>query len=153
MTTLASADMLDLVYELNDSDLFNDILAIVGESEAEILERGYDAASILLYGRRSYRIDRPIGVDDPGETGIVAMIEKHLDRFKDPYAVLTVTLVSKTSTLAALLLDLEISDVLHIHETNSGIDDDFIVENISLDVANGGVTTGTIGMVQARADE
>jgi hypothetical protein len=150
MTTLS--DFADLTYELNDTDLFNDVLAIVGEPEAEKLERGVDEASIDKYGRRSFRIDRPLGIDDPGETGILALIEAKLDRCVEAYALLTVTLHGKTADLTEVILGLAISGKYHIHEAISGIDGDYIVESIDL-AADAALITAQVGMVQARAGE
>jgi hypothetical protein len=151
MTTLTSADIADLTYELNDCEIFNDVLAIVGASGSEKLERGCDGGSIDKYGRRSYRIDRPLGIDDPGATGIVELITDRLDRHIEPYALLSVTLQGKSATLIALILDLKISDKLHIEETVSGIDADFIVESVCWEV--GEILAAEVGLVEARAGE
>ncbi len=86
MTTLTDADMLDLSYELNDTEIFNDVLMIIGEAEAEELVRGYDSGSIAKYGRRSMRVTRPILVDEEGQDLATAL----LDRYIEPYPFLQI---------------------------------------------------------------
>jgi hypothetical protein len=60
MPNFVDADYLDFQYEINDGELVNDVLCIVGEPDLEMLVRAYDTGSIAKYGRRSFRLDNPI---------------------------------------------------------------------------------------------
>lgn len=153
--TFTDTELADLTYELNDGELVNDVLCIVGEPEAEVLVRGYDEASIAKYGRRSYRIDNPIVANVAAlyatPKGQVTAI---LDRNSEPYALVQITVTSKTNDLIVKILSLEISDLVQVPETTCGLDAVyFIVESLDLAVDTSGVITANIGLVQARAGE
>jgi hypothetical protein len=148
--TFNDANIADLTYELNDSELFNDVMAIVGVAEAENLVRWIDSGSITKYGRRSFKVDRPLGVDD---AGVDTLVQAQLDRTIEPYANLTITVQSKTDALILGILDIEISDKVTVTETTTGINTDFIIESIDLEIDLIGMITAKYGMVQARSGE
>lgn len=148
--TFTNSNIADLTYELNDSELFNDVMAIVGEAGAENLVRWIDEGSITKYGRRSFKMDRPLNVDDAGADTLIAA---QLDRTIEPYLNLTVTVQSISSALIVAILSIKISDKVTVQETTSGIDTDFIIENIDLEIDTNGIMQATYGMVQARAGE
>jgi len=148
--TFDNANIADLTYELNDSELFNDVMAIVGVAEAENLVRWIDTGSIAKYGRRSFKVDRPLGVND---AGVDTLVQAQLDRTIEPYANLTIVVQSKTNALILGILDIEISDKVTVTETTTGINTDFIIESIDLEINLIGMITATYGMVQARAGE
>jgi len=153
--TFIDTELVDLTYELNDGELVNDVLCIVGEPEAEVLVRGYDAVSIAKYGRRSYRIDNPIVANVAAlyatPKGQVTAI---LDRNIEPYALVQITVVSKTDALTIKILGLEISDLVQVTEPTCGLDAVyFIVESLDLAIDTFGIITANIGLVQARASE
>lgn len=154
-TTFTDAEMADLTYELNDGELVNDVLCIVGEPDAEMLVRGYDAGSISKYGRRSYRLDNPIVANVAALYATPkAQVTAILDRNIEPYANLQITLISSTAALTVKLLNLEISDLVQITEPTCGLDADyFIVESIDLTIDTSKYIVGNIGLVQARAAE
>lgn len=155
-------DYKDFIFDLNDGELINDVLMIVGESGSEELVRGYDSGSITLYGRRSYRINKSI-VDNtaPAYATPKAQITEILDRCKDPYPNVEIIVEAKTDTMTANLLGLEISDLVTITQTTMSISAVYyIVESIDLQIAfkdklspNVMIITATIGLVQARSDE
>lgn len=153
--TFTDTELVDLTYELNDGELVNDVLCIVGEPDAEVLVRGYDAGSIAKYGRRSYRIDNPIVANVAAlyatPKGQVTAI---LDRYIEPYALVQITVVSKTDALTVKILGLEISDLVQVTEPTCGLDAVyFIVESLDLAVDTFGLITASLGLVQARASE
>lgn len=155
MPDFTDVDYKDFTYELNDGELVNDVLIIVGETDAEMLVRGYDTGSIAKYGRRSFKIDNPI-VDTtiPAYVTPKAQITEILDRNIEPYAALSITVISKDDTLTATLLGLEISDLCHITETTCGLSAvHFIIESIELEIDLKGYITATIGLTQARTGE
>jgi len=153
--TFTDAEMTDLTYELNDGELVNDVLMIVGEPDLEVLVRGYDAGSIAKYGRRSFRLDNPIVANVAALYATPkAQVTAILDRNVEPYANLQITLISSTAALTVKILDLEISDLVQITETICGLSADyFIVESIDLSVDLSGYITASIGLVQARSTE
>ena len=153
--TFDDSELVDLQYELNDGELVNDVLCIVGEPNAEVMVRGYDAGSIAKYGRRSYRIDNPIVANVAAlyatPKGQVTAI---LDRNIEPYALVQITVISKTDSLTVKILGLEISDLVQITEPTCGLDAVyFIVESLDLSVDTFGIITANLGLVQARASE
>jgi phosphoribosylaminoimidazole-succinocarboxamide synthase len=149
------ADYKDFTYELNDGELVNDVLCIVGEPDAEVLVRGYDAGSIAKYGRRSYRLDNPIVANvEAAYATPKAQVTAILDRNIEPYAAAQITVISKTDALTVKLLGLEISDLVRITQATCGlIAAYFITESIDLSVDTLGIITASIGLVQARAGE
>jgi hypothetical protein len=153
--TFTDAEMADLTYELNDGELVNDILMIVGETDLEVLVRGYDAGSIAKYGRRSYRLDNPIVSNVAALYATPkAQVTAILDRNIEPYANLQITLISSTSALTIKILGLEISDLVQITESTCGLSAAyFIVESIDLGIDATGYITASIGLVQARTAE
>ena len=149
--TFNNANITDLTYELNDGELFNDVMAIVGAADAENLVRWVVNASILKYGRRSFKIERALNVDDAGAD---TLIKAQLDRTIEPYANLSITVQSTTSALTTAIMDIQISDKVTVTETTMGISAvDFIIENIDIAVDVNNLITATYGMVQARTGE
>ena len=154
MTTLYDTDLLDLTYELNDTEISNDVLVIVGEAGLEKLVRGYDTASIAKYGRRTQRIDRPIVSNVGGnEVTAVAQATAILDRYIEPVATLRICLISSTAALTTVMLGIEISDKITIDSALLGLNAVFIVESIDLAVDPTGYLSGAYSLVQARAGE
>ena len=153
--TFDDSELVDLQYELNDGELVNDVLCIVGEPNAEVMVRGYDAGSIAKYGRRSYRIDNPIVANVAALYATPkGQLTAILDRNIEPYALVQVTVISKTDSLTVKILGLEISDLVQITEPTCGLDAVyFIVESLDLSVDTFGIITANLGLVQARASE
>ena len=149
------ADYIDFSYELNDCEIVNDVLCIVGAAGAEELVRGYDASSIAKYGRRSYRLDRAI-VDNtaPNYATPKAQATDILDRNIEPYAIVSILIKSKTDALTATILGLAISELVTITQTTCGLAAAyFIVESIDLSIDISGQIEAAIRLVQARASE
>jgi hypothetical protein len=148
-------DYQDFTYELNDGEITNDVLCIVGEADLEELVRGYDTGSIAKYGRRSFKIDRPIVANVASdEAEAIAQATEVLDRNIEPYAFVQIVIMNMTSTLTTGILGLEISELCHVTETTCGLSAvHFIVESIELSIDLKGYITATIGLVQARAGE
>lgn len=155
MPDFTDADYADFIYELNDGEIVNDVLVIVGEPDAEFLVRGYDTGSIAKYGRRSFKIDNPI-VDTtiPAYVTPKAQVTEILDRNIEPYANISIKIIARTDAMMIIILDLEISDLCHITESICGLAAvHFIVESITLDIDLNGYVYATIGLVQARTGE
>jgi hypothetical protein len=149
------ADYQDFTYELNDGELVNDVLCIVGASGAEVLVRGYDTGSITKYGRRSFRIDNPVTANvEAAYATPKAQVTEILDRNIEPYANIQIVVMNLSDALTAGILGLEISDLCHITQTTCGLSAiHFIVESSELSIDLKGYLTATIGLVQARAGE
>ena len=148
-------DYQDFTYELNDGELINDVLVIVGEAGLEKLVRGYDTGSIAKYGRRSHKIDRPLVANVASdEAEAIAQATAILDRSIEPYATVTIQVVGQTATQIVYLLDLDISDLVTITQATCELSAVyFIVESIDLSVDLKGYISGRIGLVQARTAE
>jgi len=149
------SEMVDLQYELNDTEIVNDVLCIVGEAGAEVLVRGYDSGSIDKYGRRSYRINNPIVANVLANYATPkAQVTAILDRNVQPYAVVTMTVVSTTAAITAKLLALEISDLVQLTVAACGLNAAyFIIETLDLAIDTVGYITATVNLVAARANE
>ena len=149
--TFTDANVTDLTYELNDGELFNDVMAIVGAEGAENLVRWIDSGSIAKYGRRSFKIDRALNVNDAGADTLIAA---QLDRTIEPYPNLVITVQSTTAALIAAILLIKISDKVTVTEPTTGLSAvDFIIENIDIALDVNNLLTATYGVVQARAGE
>ncbi len=146
--TFTNNNIADLTYELADAEIANDVLMITGESGSEKLVRGYDPDTIPKYGRRSYRIDRPLMDEAEAEAQVAAI----LDRYVEPYASLDLVAVSDTPELIEAILSIKISDKVTVQESASGIDADFIVEGINLDISKH-IIQASYQLVQARSGE
>lgn len=155
MPNFVDADYLDFQYEINDGELVNDVLCIVGEPDLEMLVRAYDTGSIAKYGRRSFRLDNPIVANvEAAYATPKAQITAILDRNIEPYANVQISLINKTDALTLIIMGLEISDLCHITESICGLTAaHFIVENIDLSIDTTGYITANIGLVQARTGE
>ena len=153
--TLTDTDYQDFQYELNDGELVNDVLLIVGEPNLEVLVRGYDSGSIAKYGRRSCRLDNPIVANVAALYATPkAQVTAILDRNIEPYALVQIALISSTAALTVKILNLEISDLVQITETICGLAAVyFIVESIDLSIDVAGYISANIGLVQARTVE
>ena len=153
--TLTDTDYQDFQYELNDGELVNDVLLIVGEPNLEVLVRGYDSGSIAKYGRRSCRLDNPIVANVAALYATPkAQVTAILDRNIEPYALVQIALISSTAALTVKILSLEISDLVQITETICGLAAVyFIVESIDLSIDVAGYISANIGLVQARTVE
>ena len=153
--SFVDCEIADLTYELNDGELVNDVLLIVGEPDLEVLVRGYDAGSIAKYGRRSYRLDNPMVANVAALYATPkAQVTAILDRNIEPYALVQIALMNKTDALTVKILELEISDLVQITESTCGLSQNyFIVESIDLSIDPIGYITVNIGLVQARATE
>jgi hypothetical protein len=149
------ADYQDFTYELNDGELVNDVLIIVGEPDLEELVRGYDTGSIAKYGRRSFRIDRPIVANvEAAYATPKAQATEILDRNIEPYANIQIVIMNLTDALTTGMLGLEISELCHVTQTTCGLTAiHFIVESIDLSIDLNGYIIANIGLVQARAGE
>jgi len=155
MTDFTDVDYQDFTYELNDGELVNDVLCIVGEPNLEMLVRGYDLPSIAKYGRRSFRLDNPIVANvEAAYATPIAQATAVLDRNIEPYANIQIVIMNLTDALTQVILGMEISDLCHITETTCGLSAiHFIVESIDLSVDLKGYITANIGLVQARTGE
>jgi len=143
--TFTDADLSELVYELNDSELFNDVLAIVGEPEAEQLVRGYDDNSIAKYGRRSLRLNRPLGSDD---TTVEDLVTAQLDRTVEPCAVITLSFIARTPQLLNIVLSIMLSDRITLDSDILGFEQDLVVERIEIAVDISGLIVCSLGAIQ-----
>ncbi len=155
MIAFVDSDYKDFIYELNDGELVNDVLLIVGEPSAEVLTRGYDAGSIAKYGTRSLRIDNPIVANvAPAYATPRAQVTAILDHDIEPYATVEITIMPETDARLADILDLEISDLVTITESTTTMTDVyFIVESINISIDLEQYVVVTIGLVQARTNE
>ena len=155
MADFTDADYQDFTYELNDGELVNDVLCIVGEPDTEVLVRAYDTGSIAKYGRRSFRLDNPIVANVVAAYATPkAQVTEILDRNIEPYANIQIVIMNLTDALTTTILGLDISDLCHVTQTTCGLSAiHFIVESIDLSVDTKGYITANVGLVQARAGE
>jgi hypothetical protein len=136
--TFTSTMLQDMTYEINDQDIANDILLIEGESGSEQLIRGISQASIDLFGRRSKRIERPLSASEAtGET----LVEDQLDQYCCENGIVparvNISFVGKTDNLVEEILTREISDVITLQITTMGMNEDYYVDGITINIESG----------------
>lgn len=140
--------MSDLYYELNDQDIANDILFIDGLPGAEVLIRGVSEDSIALYGRRSKRIDRPLAADQAtGESLVTDQLDRYSFEATNPLCRLSATIPASSDAMLAALLALEVSNKVTIQITAMGLDEDFWVDDIQLDLSTA-LTVARLGLAE-----
>jgi hypothetical protein len=140
--TFTSEMLSDLYYELNDQDIVNDVLLIDGDPGTEQLIRGVSEDSVKRYGRRSKRIERPLAaVASGGYSGPQSLVEEQLDRYcfeaTNPMCRIKVVIPIITDALLAAALALKVSDQITVQVPVMGMDEDFWVDDIRLDLSTG----------------
>jgi len=134
--TFTDAMIADLDYEVTDEDIWNDILLIEGESGAEQLIRGYSATSIQKYARRSLRIERPLAASEAtGETLVTDQLDKYSCESLLPPARIRLLVNGKTDELIAQIFTRKISDVVTVQNAEMGMDEDFYIDGMAIDLA------------------
>ena len=127
MSEYTFTDVQDLTYELNDTELFNDVLSIIGDPGEEVSVRGYSPGSIAKYGRRTYRLPVPLGATQEIMQGLV---EDALDKMTEPRPIVEMTIVGDTTEKAEQILTRKLSDVVTVQCHSIFLDDDFYIEGI-----------------------
>lgn len=148
MTTFTGTMLSDLYYELNDQDIANDVLLIDGAPGSEKLIRGVSTDSIARYGRRSKRIERPLATDQAtGES----LVEDQLDRYSfeavNPLCRLKCTIPAITDALLIAIFGLNVSDKVTIQVAVMGLNEEFWVDDIELELSSE-LTTARLGLVE-----
>lgn len=134
--TFTSAMLSDLSYRLDDQDILNDVMIIDGLPGFEQLVRCISTGSIARYGRRSKKMDRPIA-----ESAATAedLVEEQLDRYcfetTNPMCRLEVKIPLITDALLIAVCSLKISDEVTFQIPVMGLNKNFYVDDISLDIS------------------
>ncbi len=124
-----SDTMSNLVYTLDDSEIWNDILAVQGEAGSEIMVRAVNTNSIQKYGRRTYRLPWALGAS---EALMITLVNAALDRYSEPVAKLTATLQGKTDALIVEIFSRVITEKVTVVNTTAGINADYFINGTSL---------------------
>lgn len=157
--TFTEDNCTDFEYDLNDSQLLNDILAIVSTTSTDTdgnatstdtLTRGHSPGSQALYGPRSRRLDRPIL--QPGETA-VDLVTQQLDYYSQPYAEIHVTQSSMDDNTILNLLSIKLGDMVTVISEAMGGTWTCFVQGIDPYVYEGGFIVCTFDLIQARPSE
>lgn len=128
--TFTDAEIESLEYEMDIEDVFNDVLLIEGASGSELLVRGVDEDSVAKYFRRSYKLNRPLA---ESEATAVTLVDTALDKYREP--PIRMTLITKAiPDLEAVILDLEIGEVVTVNSSKSYINLDFTIRSIDAEV-------------------
>jgi hypothetical protein len=149
--TFTGAHITDLIFELNEEELFNDVLAIIGEAGAEELIRGRDeVSSIPKYGRRSMRFNSPIGASNEVVEGLVS---DALDRFTEPVPNVTMVVVGSTDELIEQILTRKMSDKITVQLPVMFLDQDFVIDGVNVDIDEDEVLVAHFQLTGLRANE
>ena len=157
--TFTEDNCTDFLYELNDSQLLNDILVIVNIAEVlgppdvpawEQLTRGHSPSAILKYGPRSRRLDRPIL--QANQTAI-DLVTAQLDYYVNPVAQIKVVQSSMDDATIQNLLAIQMGDMVTVVSSNMGGTWTCFVQGLDLDGTENGVLVGTFDLIEARASE
>jgi hypothetical protein len=139
--TFTGAMIADLDYEMNDEDIWNDILLIEGAAGSEQLIRGYSATSIQKYARRSRRIERPLAASEVvGETLVTEQLDKYSCESSLPPPKVRLVVHGTTDELIAQLFTRVISEVVTVQCTEMGMSQDFYIDGAILELTQELVT-------------
>ena len=149
----------DFLYDLNDSQLWNDILAITsvlsldGEGNTistDTLTRGHSPGSQQLYGPRSRRLDRPVLM--PGTTAS-DLVTQQLAYYRLPVAEFHLVQSSMDDVVIQNLLSLNLGDKVTVVSSAMGGTWTCFVQGIDIDGSVSGLLVGTFDLIEARASE
>ncbi len=149
--TFTGEHIADLTFELNEQEIFNDFLAIVGAAGAEILVRGIDMdSSIPKYGPRSKRLPVPLGADQ--ET-VESLVTEGLDRYTEPVPNVTMFIIGNTDEKKEQILIRNVSDKITVQLTSMFLDQDFVIDGIDKGIDSDKVLTATYQLTGLRSGE
>lgn len=128
-----SNTMSNLVYTLDEAEIWNDIISVQGAAESEIMVRAVNVNSIQKYGRRTLRLPWALGAS---EALMVGLVDDALDRYSEPVSKLTMTVKGETDTLKVQCLTRVVSEKVTVINTTAGINGDYFINNTSLSELN-----------------
>lgn len=127
---MITADMISAIeYEINDGELYNDVLVIIGEPNAEICIRGYSPSSIKKYGRRTYKLSVPIGAN---EQIVRDLIVETLDKYSIPRPIVRLTIIGNDESKLAIMINTQISDIVELNIPSTYLSGPYTIESISI---------------------
>ena len=136
--TFTSAMLSDLDYQLGDEDIVNDVLLIDGAVGSEQLIRGVSEASVLRYGRRSRRIDRPLAASQAiGQSLVEEQLDRNCFEATNPMCRLRAVIPLITDALLVAGVLLKVSDQVTMQVAIMGMDEDFWVDDIAFEISTG----------------
>ncbi len=112
--------------------------------------RAYDEASILRYGRRTMNLVWPVGATEQQMQGIV---DRYLEKHKDPAARLVLTLKGEDDTNRAIIFGCEISEDATVVCADLGLNDVFYIDSIAISGTPDGIPICTLGLTDKYATE
>jgi len=130
-----SNTMSNLVYTLDETEIWNDILSVQGDAESEIMVRAVNVNSIQKYGRRTLRLPWALGAS---EALMISLVDDALDRYSEPAAKLTMTIKGETDALKIQCLTRKVSEKITVVNTTAGINANYFINNVSLNELNSG---------------
>jgi hypothetical protein len=163
LTTLTDSNFLDLKYNLDTNDIWNDVrvmlpsyeytLELVGATwykyPVNLQSRSIDGQSINKYGRRTKTQNKHVIDSYFAE----AYCDGEVLRYKEPMHRLEVKLVGQDAANIILALNTKISDQLSYINSTSGLNDTGIVDNLTLDIDLDMVPRLTLNLTEATALE
>jgi hypothetical protein len=149
--TFTGVHIADLTFTLDEQEIWNDILAIVGEPGVEILVRGIDMdSSIPKYGQRSKRLPVPLGAD---QSTVESLVTEGLDRFTGPVPNVEMFIIGDTDEKREQILTRQVSDKITIQLPVMYLDQDFVIDGIDKGVDSEKVLTATYQLTGLRSNE
>jgi hypothetical protein len=137
--TFTDEMIFDLKYEINDEEITNDFLAVIGDLGSEVLVRGVSSDSIALFGRRSFRIPQPIGKD---QATVESLLTEKLNKYdgitvNKNIPVVSFSLTNVNSTIMTQILTLNIGDKVTLEISKAYLNQDFWIDSVSLSISSG----------------
>lgn len=131
-------NMADLKLELNDQEIWNDILNVIGDLDDETLVRGVSPTSVQYYGRRSYKVSQQLGKD---QATVQTLISDRLDKYDGitnmNVPIITFRLVGITDELIEEILSRQVGDKIQIQSDEMCFDKYFWLESVSVTLNTG----------------
>lgn len=124
-----SDTMSNLVYTLDDSEIWNDILSVQGDAGSEIMVRAVNTNSIQKYGRRTYRLPWALGAT---EADMITLVNAALTKYSEPTAKLSMTLKGEDDTNIVQIFSRVITEKVTVVNTTAGINADYFINGTSL---------------------
>ena len=112
--------------------------------------RAYDETSILKYGRRTMNLIWPTGAT---EGQMQSIVDRYLDKHKDPAGRAVVTMKGKDDTNRAIIFGCEISDDVALVCADLGLNDTFYIDSIAIAGTPDGIPVCTLGLTDKYATE
>lgn len=163
---ITTSDPLTRAVEIKNTGTKNGTIGFTVEYQvliAEAIEHTYEEVkwhtlqvratndeSIRKYGRRTMNLVWPTGAS---ETQMQAVVDRHLEKYREPAARLVCTLKGDTSARKAIIYGAEVSQDVQVVSANLGLNDVYFIDSIDIHEGLDGIPVGTLGLTDKYTTE